>query len=117
MHSRFTENEGALSIRIRGNTYKHCQACGLQLRGDPKRRAAHYRRYHRGLDPAWLGFEEPPSKGCYANFETYLANPETKLVLKWHIRISGGGRLSQPKPPLFSTIKPEMSDIDSWYPK
>ena len=91
MHDRFTVNEGALSIRIGRTTYKHCRACGFQMQCKPKRRVVHYRRWHGGQEPAWLGFDERPAEGCYANFEAYLANPDTELVLIGHIKYDQRG--------------------------
>ena len=107
MHIRFKNNLDALSIRINGTTYKHCSACGLRLECKEKLLKAHYQRYHKGQDPACLGFDDPPVNCCYSNFYAYLANPETKLVLMSHIKRLERGRLPQPRPPLFAIERVE----------
>ena len=117
MHIRFKNFLDALSIRINGTTYKHCSFCGLRFRGEDKKLEAHYRRYHKDQEAAWLSFDDPPVHCCYSNFETYLQNPDTELRIKPNFRFSGGGPLHSTKPPLFDVIRPEISEIDSWYPK
>ena len=123
MHHRFTDNEGALSIRIRGNTYKHCKACGFQLQCKPKRRAAHYKRYHKDQEAAWLQYDDRPVHCCYINFETYLSNPDTELEIKPNFRFQGGGPLPALRPPPFAINREEppvrelstMSDVESCF--
>ena len=117
MHKRFTENEGALSLRLKGKTYKYCYQCGFRLQGVPKRLANHYLSFHKGIEPAWLPYEEQPIN-CYANnFAAYLANPDTELQKKPLVKCGGAGRRLAPRPSLFATNRPEISEIDSWYPK
>ena len=77
MHDRFKNSLDLLSIRINGTSYKYCQACGYQLQSKPFRLESHYSRYHDGQEPAWLGYYERPTEGCYANFLAHLANPDT----------------------------------------
>ena len=72
MHDRFTDNEGALSIRFGRTTYKHCRTCAYKLEGKPSRLKAHYKRYHQDQEAAWLQYDDRPVHCCYANFETYL---------------------------------------------
>ena len=117
MHQSFTENEGAHSLRLNGKTYKYCYQCGLRLQGVPRRLENHYRSFHRGVEAAWLPYEELPIN-CYAsNFEDYLANPDTELQRKPLVKCGGAGRPLAPRPPLFTIINPVVSDIDSWCPK
>ena len=68
MHIRFKDNLGALSIRVRDRTYKHCGACGYRLECIDNRLQAHFRRYHGGAEPAWLSYGDPPVNCCYSNF-------------------------------------------------
>ena len=91
MDNRFTENDGALSIRIDRKTFKFCRQCGHRLQGVPKRLANHYESFHRGEEAAWLQSCDLPVKSCYTNFEAYLENPDTKLIKKPTIKCSGAG--------------------------
>ena len=123
MPVRFKNNLDLLSIRINGTAYKYCQTCGYQLQGRPRTLAAHYRRYHTGQEPAWLGYDERPADGCYANFEAHRANPETRLVLLGHIKYPGGGpvpllfsspfAISGAQPPVIE--QPAVSDVESCF--
>ena len=123
MHNRFTDNSNALSLRIKRTTYKHCRTCGYRLEGVPKFLQAHYKRYHSGQEPAWLGYGEQPAEGCYSNFEAYLANPDIELEVMPHIRHAKGGRLPPPRPPIFAISRavaqimepPAMSDMESYF--
>ena len=117
MHNRFKDNLGALSIRIKGRTYKYCGACGWRLECIEKRLEAHYKRYHKDQEAVWLQYDDRPIHCCYSNFETYLLNPDTDLKIKPNFRFLGGGPLPASKPPLFDVIRPEVSEIDSWCPK
>ena len=72
MHARFTKGIDSFGIRINDTLYKHCRDCGYRLQSKPLKLAAHYKRYHRDQEPAWLRYDERPLNSCYANFETYL---------------------------------------------
>ena len=123
MDIRFTNILDTLSIRVNGSLFKHCRACGYRLYAKHRELAAHFKRYHRGQEPAWLGYDERPADSCYANFLTYLTNPDTELVLLPHIRHPGGGRvpLARPSPFAISRVEPPVierpapSDIESCF--
>ena len=91
MHDRFTENDGALCIRLDGRTFKHCRQCGLKLQGDKTYIQNHYKSFHRGEEAAWLQSGDLPVNSCYSNFEEYLECPDTKLIQKTSIKCSGAG--------------------------
>ena len=123
MHHRFKNNLGDLSIRMNGTTYKHCGACGLRLQGNDKRLEAHYKRYHKDQEAAWLQYDDRPVHCCYINFETYLSNPDTELEIKPNFRFLGGGPLPAPRPPPFAInrevppvrVLSTMSDVESCF--
>ncbi len=91
MHKRFTDNSGALSLRIKRTTYKHCRDCSYRLEGVPKFLQAHYKRYHKDQEAVWLQYDDRPVHSCNSYFETYLSNPDTELMLKPNFKFPGGG--------------------------
>ena len=123
MHIRFKNNLDALSIRMNGTTYKHCGFCGWKLRGKDKRLEAHYKRYHKDQEAAWLQYDDRPVHCCYINFETYLSNPDTELEIKPNFRFQGGGPLPAPRPPPFAINRRDIpvrelstiSDVESCF--
>ena len=123
MNHRFTDNAGALSLRIKSTTYKHCRYCGYRLEGVLRFLQAHFKRYHQDQEAAWLQYDDRPVHYCYINFETYLSNPDTELEIKPNFRFQGGGPLPAPRPPPFAINREDppvrelstMSDVESCF--
>ena len=92
MDSRFTNTEGALSIRLNDRTLKHCRQCGHRLRGLDTLLQNHYRSFHGGQQHAWLAFEQKPENCGFTNFDAYLWNADVKLAKKPNSKIGGAGR-------------------------
>ena len=123
MNNRFCNILDTLSIRVNGSLFKHCRACGYRLYGKHRELLAHYKRYHKDQEAAWLQYDDRPVHCCYINFETYLSNPDTELEIKPNFRFQGGGPMPAPRPPPYAINREElpvrelsnMSDVESCF--
>ena len=82
MHASFKSVKGELSLASGKQPSKFCAECALKMVAEKRKLIRHFNGHHPGKEARFLKFDEEPEQCLYENFQAFLVEPTSILIMK-----------------------------------